>query len=191
MRELRFSVRKLLKLAAGGILLSLGAIIIPLNRNIATGHVRGLWSSLLYEIGPTGRWAFALACVGFFLFAALRLTIVAAGDLTALRCGESGLYVRTIMKRRQMPWRDVLVIDTSTTTVRRRTRRSVRIRIREGEGEKSLLVPVSLLSADEDDVANWIAQARRMHTDSRTSKPRSSEMPPGLAFGRRRSSNAP
>lgn len=149
--QLRFSVRKVLKLVVGGTLLSFGALIIPFNQKIAAGHMPGFWNGLLYDIGPTGRWVFALACMGFFLSAAFGLSMVLVGDRVALRSTDRGIFVQTIGIRRELPWSEVVLIDILSTTYRRRrrprtrTRRSVRIRIRAGDGEKSLLVPTNLL----------------------------------------------
>lgn len=184
-RQLRFAAPKLLKLAGACVMLGSGAVLIPLNGSIAAGHTAGLWTTLLYEVGPGGRWAFAVACMGFFLFATLRLAMVAASDRIALRVDEDGIFVRTITRRRQVPWRDILTIDLSSTRVRRRTRRSVRVRIRSGDGETSLHVPLSLLHEDEDDVATWIAQARRSHADGKAAATARDAPTSSSGFGRR------
>lgn len=183
--QLKFSVGKLMKLASAGMLLCLGAGLIPFDRRIASGHSAGPWNFLLYEIGPTGRWSFALACAGFLLFGAVCMAVVAVSDRVALRVGEDGIFVRTILRKQEVPWRDVLGIDTRSTTYRKRTRRSVRVRFMIGDDRKSLLVPLNLLSPDEDDVANWIAQARRIHADKISAKSRGAS-PSSSGFGRKR-----
>ena len=188
--QLDFSVGKLMKLASGCMLLCMGAGLIPFDRSIASGHSAGPWNAFLYEIGPTGRWSFALACAGLFLFGAFCMAMVAASARVALRVGEDGIFVRTIVRKQEVPWRDILVIDTRSTTYRRRTRRSVRVRFRTGDDQKSLLVPLNLLKADEDDVANWIAHARRIHADKISAKAPGAP-PSSSGFGRKRTFVAP
>jgi hypothetical protein len=187
MRQLHYSVGKLIGMAVVTLMVAPIVLFIPLDQRIATGHVRGLWATLFYEIGPAGRWAFAVAIIGILLFVSLRSIAILFTDKIALRADESGIFLRTYRKRGQIGWRDVLSVDMRTKVSRRRTFQWVNVRADMGSGERAWAVQLNMLDADEAQVMAWISEARRLHANSRIPAVSARPSPPVRGFGRKRS----
>lgn len=190
MRQLEYSVPALLKrILLTSIVIPL-VLIIPLDANIAAGRVRGVWTGLLYAMGPTGRWGIAIAAIGFALYGAYRCGALLVGDKMALGLSSSGVSVRTIRRYRDIAWSDIRSFEIVTKTARGRTFRWAAVNVLVGINEERLLVPADLLDADPSELDGWIEEARRLLADARVPKmtaPRMLEPQPTTGFGRRRS----
>lgn len=187
MRQLNYSIEKLIGMAVLALLVAPIVLIIPMDERIASGHAHGIWATLFYEIGPAGRWTFAIAIISVLAFISLRSIAILFTDKIALRADETGIFYRTFRKRCQIGWDDVLSIDKKVRVTRGKTRRWIYIRAHVGSGERAWSVYQNMLDADEGQVMDWISEARRLHTNSRI--PAVNVRPPetGQGFGRRRS----
>ena len=83
--------------------------------------MRGVWTGLLYAMGPTGRWGIAIAAIGFALYGAYRCGALLVGDQMALGLSSSGVSVRTIRRYRDIAWSDIRSFEIVTKTARGRT----------------------------------------------------------------------
>src|SRR5579859_1011540 len=167
MRQLEYSAAALLKRIVLTLIVIPLVLIIPLNANIAAGRVHGVWTGLLYAIGPAGRWGIAIAVIGFALYGAYRCGALLMGDKMALGLSSSGVSVRTIRRYRDIAWNDVRSFEIVTKTARGRTFRWAAVNILAGINEERLLVPADLLGADPSDLDGWIEEARRRLVEAR------------------------
>jgi hypothetical protein len=163
-------------------------LVLATDEHITSGHVRGIWTGLLYAIGPVGRWTLVGAIIATLGYLSLRLIVILLSDRAALRAGETDLFVRTLSSHRTLAWTDVLSIDMTTKVARGRAFHWVRVRTIDKASEKFWQVQTNLLDADEDQIAGWIEAARRLQTASRV--PSAERASPSVAtgFGRKRSS---
>ncbi len=189
MRQLEYSAAALWKrILLTSIVVPL-VLVIPLDGNIAAGRVHGVWSTLLYAIGPAGRWSIAIVAIGFALYGAYRCGVLLAGDKKALGLSTSGVSVRTIRSCRDIAWNDVRSFEIVTKTARGRTFRWIAVNVLVGIAEERLLVSAELLDADPSEFNAWIEAARTLLAEARAPKVPASRMPelqPATGFGRRR-----
>jgi len=85
MAQLKYVAGKLAWRAAASIAIIPAFLYLGLDERIATGHVRGVWVTLLYELGPVGRWLIVASLVGILLYLCGRMLVILAGDQVALR----------------------------------------------------------------------------------------------------------
>lgn len=190
MRQLEYSAPALRKRILLTLIFIPIVLVIPLDGNIAAGRVHGVWSSLLYAIGPEGRWGIAVAVIGFVLYGAYRCGALLAGDKLALGMSSNGVSVRTIRRYRDVVWSDVRSFEIVTKTSRGRTFRWATVNVLAGINEERLLVSVELLDANLSELDAWIEEARTMLAEARALRMPTLRTPtpqPVTGFGRRRS----
>jgi hypothetical protein len=187
MRQLNYSIQKLIKMAVLALFVVPVVLVIPMDKQIAAGHVRGVWATLFYKIGPTGRWTFAIAVIVILVFICFRSIAILFTDKVALRADETGIFFRNFWKRGQIGWDDLISIDKRVMVARGRAFQRVNIRARVGPHERAWAVQPSVLDADEGQVMDWISEARRMQANSRI--PAVGQRPSAFrqGFGRKRS----
>lgn len=185
MRQLKYSIRKLMGVAAVALFSIPFVLIIPMDERVASGQAHGIWATLFYEIGPIGRWGFAIAIIAILAFCVIRSIAVIFTDRVALRADERGIYFRKYSKRYRIAWEDVVSIDIQVKTAGRRAYQWIYVRARIGGGVKALGLPTSLLDAYESQVLDWISEAHRLSTNRRI--PAVNERPPApvRGFGRK------
>jgi hypothetical protein len=188
MQQLDYSSGKLIWRALLALLVAPFVLVLATDEHIISGHVRGIWTGLLYAIGPVGRWTLVGGIIAALGYLSLRLIVILLSDRAALRAGEAGLFVRTLSSHRTLAWSDVMSIDIATKVARGRTFHWVRVRTIEKASEKFWQVQTNLLDADEDQIAGWIEAARRLQTASRVPSAERASPPVATGFGRKRSS---
>ncbi len=188
MQQLDYSSGRLIWRALLALLVAPFVLVLATDQRIASGHVRGIWTGLLHAIGPVGRWMLVGAIIATLSYLSLRLIVILLSDRAALRASEADLFVRTLSSRRNLVWNDVMSIDITTKVARGRSFHWVCVRTIEKASEKIWRVQTGLLDADEDQIAGWIAAARRLQTASRI--PAAEQTSPSLTvgFGRKGSS---
>ena len=63
MQQLDYSSGKLIWRALLAVLVAPFVLVLATDEHITSGHVRGIWTGLLYAIGPVGRWTLVGAII--------------------------------------------------------------------------------------------------------------------------------
>jgi hypothetical protein len=183
--QLRYSSTALAKRMALALIVVPVLIFVLRDETLATGHVRGFWGTLLYEIGPAGRAVVLAGLVAILGYLVVRCAILFADDRLALRATAEGMVVRSGFSSRKLDWAHIRAVAVETRTVRGRSFNWIVVWSFGSGAERKLRVVTNLLETGSGDINRFLETAQALLRDSRQSSPARRDAPVAMSFGRR------
>jgi hypothetical protein len=171
--------------------IALALVIIPAllfiqrDQSVASGHVRGFWANLFYEVGPSGRSMLVAGLAGLLCFLVARYAVLFASDRLAVRSTADGLIMRSAFFRRNLRWSEIRAIEIEARTARGRSFKWIAARTFRGGTEQKVRVVTKLLDAQPGDIDSFLETAQGMLRDSRKQSPSRPDGTSGARLGRR------